>query len=77
MSRGNLSSRLERVEAFARSGPSGGRCQACGLRPQDKGYIVLCGNDPQAHLPEVCPKCQRATKIHIHFIYEGEEGEGA
>ena len=81
MSRGNVSSRLERrlerLEASARSGPSGGRCPECGLGPQQTGYIVLCGNDPAAHLPEVCPKCQRATKIHIHFVYEGEEGEGS
>jgi hypothetical protein len=76
MSRGNISSRLERLEASARSGPSG-RCPECGLGPQETGYIVLCGNDPAAHLPEVCPKCRRATKIHIHLVYEGEEGEGA
>jgi hypothetical protein len=75
-SRGNLSSRLQRLEASARSGPSG-RCPVCGLMPQDKGYIVLCGNDLQAHIPEICPKCGRATKIHIHFVYEGEEGEGS
>jgi len=76
MSRGNVSSRLERLEASARSGPSG-RCPECGLWPRETGYIVLCGNDPAAHLPEVCPKCARATKIHIHMVYEGEEGEGA
>jgi hypothetical protein len=80
MSRGNVSSRLERLEASARSGPSGpsgGRCPECALGPQERGYMVLCGNDPAPHLPEVCPKCARATKIHIRMVYEGEEGEGA
>jgi hypothetical protein len=75
MSRGNISSRLEKLEASARSGPSG-RCPECRLRPQDNGYIVLCGNDPAEHLPEMCPKCRRSTKIHIRLVYEGEEGEG-
>jgi len=41
------------------------------------GYIVLCGNDPAKHLPEVCPECGRSTKIHIRVTYEGQEGEGA
>ena len=40
------------------------------------GYIVLCGNDPAEHLPEVCPECRRSTKIHIKVVYEGGEGEG-
>jgi hypothetical protein len=75
MSRGNVSSRLERLEASARSGPSG-RCQQCGLRPPDKGYIVVDDNDPAGHLPEVCPKCGRSTKIHIRVLCGGEEGEG-
>jgi hypothetical protein len=75
MSRGNISSRLEKLEASARSGPSG-RCPECGLMPQDKGYIVLCGNDPVGHIPEVCPECRRSTKIHIRVVYSGEEGEG-
>jgi hypothetical protein len=75
MSRGNVSSRLERLEASARSGPSG-RCQQCGLRPPDKGYIVVDDNDPAGHLPEVCPKCGRSTKIHIRVPCGGEEGEG-
>jgi hypothetical protein len=75
MSRGNVSSRLERLEASARSGPSG-RCPECGLGPQETGYIVLCGNDPAEHLPEVCPECGRSTKIRIKVVYEGGEGEG-
>jgi hypothetical protein len=75
VSRGNVSSRLERLEASARSGASG-RCPECGLRRTDKGYIVLCGNDPVEHLPERCPECGRATKIHIRVVYEGDEGEG-
>jgi hypothetical protein len=76
MSRGNVSSRLEKLEASARSGPSG-RCLECGLGPQETGYIVLCGNDPAEHLPEVCTQCGRSTKIHIRVTYEGQEGEGS
>jgi len=75
MSRGNVSGRLERLEASARSGPSG-RCPECGLGLQETGYIVLCGNDPAKHLPEVCAECGRTTKIHIRVVYEGEQGEG-
>jgi hypothetical protein len=75
MSRGNISSRLERLEASARSGQSG-RCPVCGLRPQDNGYIVVDDNDPAGHIPEVCPECGRSTKIHIRLVFEGEEGEG-
>jgi hypothetical protein len=75
MSRGNVSSRLERLEASARSGPSG-RCPECGLGQRETGYIVLCGNDPAEHLPEVCPECGRSTKIRIKVVYEGGEGEG-
>ena len=74
MSRGNISSRLEKLEASARSGASG--CPECGLGPQETGYIVLCGNDPAKHLPEVCPECGRSIKIHIRVTYEGQEGEG-
>ena len=76
MSRGNISSRLEKLEASARSGPSG-RCSQCGLMPQDKGYLVVEDNDPAGHIPGVCPECGRSTKIHIRVVYEGEEGEGA
>ena len=73
MSRGNISSRLEKLEASARSGPSG-RCLECGLRPQDNGYIVV-DDDPAGHIPEVCPECKRSTKIHVRVVFEGEEGE--
>ena len=76
MSRGNLSSRHEKLEASAYSGPAG-RCPQCGLMPQDKGYIVVDANDPAGHIPGVCPRCGRSTKIHIRVVYEGEEGEGA
>jgi hypothetical protein len=75
MSRGNISSRLEKLEASTRSGPSG-RCLECGLRSEDNGYIVVDDNDPAGHIPEVCPECRRSTKIHIRLVYEGEEGEG-
>ena len=79
MSRGNISSRLEKLEASARSGPSG-RCPKCALRPQDNaqdnGYIVIDDNDPAGHIPEVCPECGRSTKIRVRVVFEGEEGEG-
>jgi rubrerythrin len=75
MSRGDISSRLEKLEASARSGQSG-RCPECGLRPQDNGYIVVDDNDPAGHIPEVCPECGRSTKIHVRVVFEGEEGEG-
>jgi hypothetical protein len=70
-----IKSRLRRVEASARKGPTG-RCQGCGLRPHDKGYIVAYGNDPAPHIPEACPECGRSTKVHIRVVYEGEEGGG-
>jgi hypothetical protein len=73
VSRGNISGRLERLEASTRSGPSG-RCPECGLWPWETGYIVLCGNDPAGQLPEMCPECGRSTKIHIRVVYEGEGG---
>jgi rubrerythrin len=75
VSRGNVSSRLERLEASAHVGPSG-RCPECGLGPQDKGYIVIDDNDPARHIPGVCPQCGRSSKIYIRVVYEGEEGEG-
>jgi hypothetical protein len=64
--------RLRCIEEHIR----GGRCQGCGLRPQDNGYIVVDDNDPAGHIPEVCPECGRSTKIHLVVVYEGEEGEG-
>jgi hypothetical protein len=75
VSRGNISSRLEKLEVSAHGGPSG-RCPECGLGPQDTGFMVVDDNDPARHLPEVCPECGRSTKIHIRVVYEGEEGEG-
>jgi hypothetical protein len=73
MSRGNISSRLERLEASARSGSSG-RCFVCGLGQRETGYIVVDDTDPAGHLPEVCPECGRSTKIHIRLVSEGDEG---
>ena len=67
-----IKGRLRRLEERSR----GDRCQECGLRPQDNGYIVVDDNDPAGHIPEVCPECRRSTKIHIRLVYEGEEGEG-
>jgi len=76
VSRGNVSSRLKRLETSTRSGPSG-RCPECGLGPQDNGYLVVDDNDPEGHIPEVCPECGRSTRIHIRVTYEGQEGEGS
>jgi hypothetical protein len=67
-----IKGRLRRLEERT----PGGRCQECGLRPQDNGYMVVDDNDPAGHIPEVCPECGRTTKIHIRVVYEGEEGEG-
>jgi rubrerythrin len=67
-----IKGRLRRLEERSH----GGRCQECGLRPQDNGYIVVDDNDPAGHIPEVCPECGRSTKLHIRVVYEGEEGEG-
>ena len=67
-----IKGRLRGLEEHIR----GGRCQECGLRPQDNGYIVVDDNDPAGHIPEVCPECGRTAKIHIRVVYEGEEGEG-
>ena len=67
-----IKGRLKYLEQHSR----GARCQKCGLRPQDNGYIVVDDNDPAGHLSEVCPECGRSTKIHIRVVYEGEEGEG-
>ena len=64
--------RLTNLEEHIR----GGRCQECGLRPQDNGYMVVDDNDPAGHIPGVCPECGRSTKVHIRVVYEGEEGEG-
>lgn len=71
-----IKSRLRRAETATR-GYRSGPCPECGLRPQDKGYIVVEGKDPVPHLPEVCPECGRSTRICIHVVYEGEEGEGS
>jgi hypothetical protein len=67
-----MKGRLRRLEEHSRSD----RCQVCGLRPQDNGYIVVDDNDPAGHIPGVCAECGRSTKIYIRVVYEGEEGEG-
>ncbi len=51
-----------------------GRCPGCGLRPQDKGHVVVDDKDPAPELSEVCPACGRNTKIHIRVVYEAERG---
>jgi hypothetical protein len=80
MSRGNISSRLEKLEASARSGPSG-RCPECGLPPHGPGHIVLFGEAaPRQTLPddlgERCSRCDRPLWCVVRLVYD-EEGEGA
>jgi rRNA maturation protein Nop10 len=64
-----IKSRLRRLEAAPRQTR---RCPECGLRTQDKGYIVVDGKDPAGELPEVCPECGRYTRIRIVVVEEGE-----
>ena len=84
MSRGNISSRLEKLEASARSGPSG-RCPECGLSPHGPGRIVLFGEAaPHQTLPdnpeERCGSCGRPLWCVIEVVYDSpddtEGGEG-
>jgi len=81
MSRGNVSSRLKRLEASARSGPSG-RCPECGLQPHGPGHIVLFGEAaPCQTLPdnpeERCERCGRPLWCVIRVVYDDAEGGGA
>jgi hypothetical protein len=69
---GSIEGRLRLLEEQGHRG----RCAGCGLRPQDGAYVVAYGNDPAAHVLEVCPECGRSTKVHIRVVYDGEEGEG-
>jgi hypothetical protein len=82
MSRGNVSSRLrlERLEASARSGPSG-RCPGCGRAPGERRPLAVIdeehpdrgfGGDPH----ERCEHCGRHLYTVVRLVYE-EEGEGA
>jgi hypothetical protein len=80
VSRGNISSRLEKLEASARSGPSG-RCPECGLPPHGPGRIALIHDGtPAEGFPdnpgERCSRCDRPLWCVIRVIYD-EEGEGA
>jgi len=81
MSRGNLHRRLERLEASARSGPSG-RCPECGLQPPGPGHIVLFGEAaPCQTLPdnpeERCGSCGRPLWCVLRVVYEDAEGNDA
>ena len=79
MSRSNVSSRLEKLEASAHGGPSG-RCQECGLPPDGPGRIVVYEDGtPAEGFPddpaERCSRCDRPLWYVIHVLY-GEEREG-
>jgi hypothetical protein len=79
MSRGNVSSRLERLEASARSGPSG-RCLECGLSQDEPGCIALIDDGtPAEGFPddpgERCSGCDRPLWCVIRIVYD-EEGGG-
>ena len=70
-----IDGRVRKLESSVRGTRT---CPGCGLRPRDKGHIVVDDKDPVPELPEVCPECGRDTKLHIRVVYEGEEeGEGA
>jgi hypothetical protein len=78
MSRGNVSSRLERLEASARSGPSG-RCPKCGLAPGERRPLALIdedhpdkgfGGDPH----ERCGRCGRPLYTVVRLVYEDAAG---
>ena len=79
MGRGGIEGRLARLEASVRGTSA---CPGCGLRPQDKGHIVVEGvvegEDPAPELPEVCPECGHRTRIRIRVEYEDaqEAAEG-
>ena len=68
-----VDSRLRRLKEQSHRG----RCQGCGLRPQDGAYVVAYGNDPAAHVPEVCPEWGTSAKVYIRVVYDGDEGGGA
>ena len=56
-------------------------CSACGLSPDEPGYIVVRdGGTPTEGFPddpeERCSRCGRPLWCVINIIY-GEEGEGA
>ena len=70
MSRGNISSRLEKLEASARSGPSG-RCPECGLSPDGPGRIVLIDDGTPA---EGFPG--RPLWCVVRLVYSEEGGGG-
>jgi hypothetical protein len=80
MSRGNVFSRLERLEASGRSGPSG-RCPECGLSPDEPGRFALIDdgtpaegfpNDPE----ERCERCGRHLWCVIRLVFDEEGGGG-
>jgi hypothetical protein len=81
MSRGNISSRIEKLEASACSGPSG-RCPECGLSPHGPGRIVLFGEAaPRQTLPanpeERCGSCGRSLWCVLEVAYEDAEAGDA
>ncbi len=81
MSRGNLHRRLEKLEASARSGPSG-RCPECGLSPHGPGRIVLIDEgSPEEGFPDDpakrCGSCGRPLWTVIRVVYEDAEGVDA
>ena len=84
MSRGNISSRLEKLEASARSGPSG-RCPECGLAAgEQRPFAVIEQGVPWKGSPddphECCVRCGLQLYTVIEVVYDspaGEEGEGA
>ena len=71
----SIEGRLRRAEASARGSSC---CPRCGLRPRDRGHIVVEGvvegEDPVPELPEVCPSCGRYARVRIVVVEEGGRG---
>lgn len=69
-----LRNRLRRLDNRLGTEP----CAGCGLRPQERGYIVVRGSverdDAPEELPEVCPECGRYTRTVINVVYEDLPG---
>lgn len=71
-----INNRIQKLEATIHSGR---KCPVCGLRPDERGYVVVSypeetTHDEAEHIPEVCPSCGRHTKTHIVVTYDDDPG---
>jgi hypothetical protein len=69
MSRGNLSTRLENLEASARSNLMD-RCPECALSPGEPRRIVIVEGDTEHDPHERCSVCGRFLWTTITLVYE-------